>query len=274
MISFEQSTIFITIFYAMASLCGIAGIVLRQRWLRIFACLGAYAGFVLQTYDMARGSHSLMPGGLSWGMYLQILAWFMLLCSFFGQWKTKHSTPLIFVTPLALMLFLLSLRLSQAQITLPPDLSSTFYALHIGSLYLSLALMTLAFAAGIIFLHTERLIKTKEPLTGFRKDFPALAILDKINALSVIIGFPFFTIGIVSGVIWAGSTWGKAVSGDPKEIVSFFIWGLFAWLFHMRTMQGRGGRKPAILALWLFALSAFSILVVNTFMNTHHSFIS
>ncbi len=272
MIPFEQSNMFITFFYGVATICGIMGIILRQRWLRIFACICAYLGFGLQTYDMVSGSHSVLPGGLSWGAYLQILAWFILICGFLGQWKTKHSTPIIFLTPLALMLFLLSLRLLQAQISLPEGLSATFYALHIGSLYLSLALMTLAFAAGIMFLHTERLIKTKEPLTGFRKDFPALAILDKINALSVMAGFPFFTVGIASGVIWAGSAWGKSVSGDPKEIVSFIIWGLFAWLFHMRTVQGRGGRKPALLALWLFGLSAFSILVVNTFMNTHHSF--
>ncbi len=274
MISFEQSFMLITLSYAFATLCGIVGIVLRQRWLRIVACMGAYAGFLLQTYDMARGSHGLLPGGLSWGAYLQILAWFMLICSFVGQWKTKHSTPLLFMTPLALMLFLFSMRLSQAQISLPENLSSTFYALHIGSLYLSLALMTLAFAAGIMFIHTERLIKTKEPLTGFRKDFPALAILDKINAWCVIFGFPLFTIGITSGLIWAESAWGQSVSGDPKELLSFIIWGIFAWLFYMRTVQSRGGRKPAFLALWLFGLSAFSILVVNTFMNTHHSFIS
>ncbi len=272
MISFEQSSILITAFYGASTLCGIVGIVLRLRWLRILACVGTIMGFCLQTFDMARGSHSLMPGGLSWGAYLQILAWFILLCGFFGQWKTKHSTPIIFVTPLALMLFLLSLRLLQAQISLPESLNGPFYALHIGSLYLSLAFMSLAFVAGVIFIQTEKMIKTKEPLTGFRKDFPALAILDKVNALTAIVGFPLFTIGIVSGFIWAGSTWGKAVSGDPKEIVSFFVWGLFAWLFYMRTMQGRGGRKPALLALWLFALSVFSILVVNTFMNTHHSF--
>ncbi len=272
MISFEQSILLITLCYGVATLCGILGLLLRQRSLRIIACLIAYGGFIVQTYDMARGSHSLTPGGLSWGMYLQILAWFMLLCSFFGQWKTKHSTPLLFVTPLALMLFLLSLRLLQAQVALPQELSATFYALHIGSLYLSLALMTLAFAAGIMFVHIERRIKAKEPLTGFRRDFPALAILDKVNFLSAVAGFPLFTIGIITGIIWAGSTWGKAVSGDPKEIVSFIIWGLFAWLFYMRTVQGRGGRKPALLAFWLFALSAFSILVVNTFMNTHHSF--
>ncbi len=273
MISFEQSNTLIILFYGIATLCGILGILLRQRWLRIVACLCTVGGFALQTFDMARGSHGLTPGGLSWGAYLQILAWFILICGFFGQWKTKHSTPIIFLTPLALMLFLLSLRLLQAQITLPESLSGTFYTLHIGSLYLSLALMTLAFAAGIMFIHTENMIKSKEPLTGFRKDFPALAILDKVNAVTAMVGFPLFTIGIVSGVIWAGSTWGKSVSGDPKEIVSFLVWGLFAWLFYMRTLQGRGGRKPALLALWLFALSAFSILVVNTFMNSHHAFI-
>ncbi len=273
MISFEQSALLILILYAISSICGIAGLLLRQRWLRIVACLFAVAGFGVQTFDMVRGSHAQNPEGLSLGTYLQILAWFMLLCAFFSDWKTRHSTPTIFMVPLVLMLFLFSLQVMHAQIALPESLTGLFYALHIGTLYISLAMMTLAFVAGLIFVYIEKKIKSKAPITGFSRDFPALAILDKTNAIATFVGFPLFTVGIISGIVWASSTWGKAVSGDPKEVIAFFTWGLYAWLFHMRVVQSRGGRKPAILALWLFALSLFSILVVNLLMDTHHSFI-
>ncbi len=272
MISFEQSMIITMILYASSALVGIAGLMLRKQPIRILAVTLTACGFFLQTFDMMRGSHTLMPDGLSGGTYLQILAWFMIICGFFGQWKLRSTTPTIFITPLALMLFLMSWSFLNMQVSLPKSLGGPFYALHIGSLYLILALMALSFTAGIMFIYVEKLIKSKTALTGFRQDFPALAILDKINAVAVTVGFPLFTLGILSGFLWAGSTWGVTMSGDPKEIISLIIWVLFAWLFHMRVVQGRRGRKPAIMAMWLFGLSIFSMLIVNSFMDTHHAF--
>ncbi len=272
MISFEQSSLIILILYALATLCGILGLVLRQRVLRIFAFVFVVLGFGLQTFDMARGSHARPPDGLTEGEYMQLLAWFMILCAFVGQWKTRHTTPLIFMLPPTLILLLTSLRSMQTAIILPKTLSGSFFVLHIGALYISLGLMALAFMAGAIFLYTEKKIKSKAAITGFSKDFPALAILDKANAIATYVGFPLFTVGIVAGIAFASSAFGKAITADPKEVVSYFIWIVYAWLFYMRTVQGRGGRKPAIIALCLFALSLFSMLVVDTFMDTHHSF--
>ncbi len=272
MISFEQSTVIILILYGCATIGGIAGMLLRQRWLRIVAVSLSIGSFLWQTFEMAGGSHATMPQGLSWGQYLQILAWFIVLCSLAGLVKLRSSTPTLFVTPLALMLYLMSYRFLDLQITLPKELGASFYTLHIGALYLSLALIALAFAAGIIFIYVDNLIKSKLALPSFIKDLPALAILDKINALAVIIGFPLFTVGIVSGFIWAGIAWKQTLSGDPKEVVSIFIWALYAIVFHARIILGKRGRKPALMIIWLFGLSVFSILVVNSFMDTHHSF--
>ncbi len=272
MLSFEQNTALIMLLYGSATIIGIVGMMTRQGWLRSLAAILVMGGCALQTIDMLRGSHTTLPGGLSSGAYLQILAWFVALCGLAGLWRWRSTTPLLFVTPLALILFLMSWRFLHIQIVLPASLGGSFYALHIGTLFLSLALMALSFAAGSIFIYIEKMIKSKTPLAGFLKDFPALNILDKINAVTTWIGFPLFTIGMLSGFVWAGTVWERTVSGDPKEILSIGIWILYAWLFHMRTVQGMRGRKPAIMAFWLFVLCIFSMFVVNTFMNTHHSF--
>ncbi len=272
MISFEQSTLIVIFFYIAATATGVVGMIFRKQFVRRVASVFAVLGFAVQTFDMAYGVHGNLPGGLSWGAYLQILAWFMVLCGMAGSLKWRSPTPLLFMTPLALMFFLMSWRFLRAEVALPESLGGAFYTLHIGALYVSLALMALAFAAGAIFIWVEKRIKAKEPLTGFQKDFPALAVLDKINAVTVMLGFPFFTVGLIAGFVWASNTWGFVLSGDPKEIISMIVWALFAWLFHMRTMQGLRGRKPALMALWLFALSVFSIFVVNAFFETHHDF--
>ena len=270
---FEQLALAVLVVYALASLCGFAGLVGRVAMLRRAACLMAVGGFSLQTLAFLMGSHAALPGGLSLGAYLQLLAWFLLFCGMLGWWKFKLEAPLLFAAPLAFLLAAVAHPFLHRQIVLPTQLSGHFYALHIGALFLSLAFIALALGAGLLFLYMHRKIKSKERLVGFQKDFPALSILDKINALCVTIGFPLYTIGIGAGFVWSASVWGKTFSGDPKEITSLLVWLGFAVLFHQRLLRGWQGRKPALFVIGLFALCVFSIVVVNTFLSTHHAFL-
>jgi len=269
---FDQLALAVLVVYALASLCGLAGLVGRRPRLRRAACFTAVGGFGLQTLAFLLGSHAALPGGLSLGAYLQLLAWFLLLCGMLGWGKFKLETPLLFAAPPAFLLAAAAYPGLHRQIVLPAPLSGYFYALHVGALFLSLAIIALALGAGLLFLHLHRKIKAKERLTGFQKDFPALSVLDRINALCVAAGFPLYTIGIGAGFVWSGSVWGKTFSGDPKEIISLLVWLGFAVLFRQRLLRGWQGRKPALFAIGLFTLCVFSLVVVNMFLPTHHAF--
>ncbi len=219
MVSFENSMLLTFILLAATTLSGIFGLVLRLRWLRIIATVLAALSFIFQSLTISL-AHTLTPGILSFGDYTLILSWLVLLCAFFGLWKTRHTTIVIFLSPISLVIYLVSLLLLKNEIVLPQSLSIMFFAFHIGVIFLSLALITLAAVAGILFLYVERKIKTKSPLTGFRKDFPALKILDKINAIAIQAGFPLFSVGIICGLIRANYAWATIISGDPKEDIS------------------------------------------------------
>ena len=270
---FDQLALGVLAVYALASLCGFAGLVGRAPWLRRAACLAAVLGFALQTLAFMLGSHAALPGGLSLGAYLQILAWFLLLCGMLGWWKLQLEAPLLFATPSAFLLAAVACPFLRRQLVLPAPLSGYFYALHIGALFLSLAMIALALGAGLLFLYMHHKIKAKERLVGFQKDFPALSMLDKINALCVAAGFPLYTIGIGTGFVWSGFVWGASFSGDPKEIISLCTWLGFAVLFRQRLLRGWQGRKPALFAIALFTLCLFSIVVVNIFLPTRHAFL-
>lgn len=273
MISPESSTLFILTLYALATFSGVIGIALRKAFWRKSGCWLALAAFIAQTLLLTTGFHGSLPGGLSIGAYLQMLAWFIMLSGLAIWLKMRQEAAAIFSAPLALLLFAMSAPYLSALVKVPEALKGPFYALHIGAFFLSLALLALAFAAGALFLFLEGRIKSKQRMLGFWQDMPALSILDKINAFTVLAGFPLFTSGLAAGLIWAKPVYGAILSGDPKEVITIVIWVLFAWLFYNRLTNNWKGRKPARLVVFIFILCLFSIIVVNTFMDTHHAFI-
>lgn len=270
---FDQATIGIVLLYACATIGGFAGLLARRAVLRTTACVCAALAFGLHTMTFLMGSHAAQAGGLSYGAYLQLFAWFITLCALAAWWKWRAQAPLLFASPLVLALFMMSWRTLQVPMHLPAVSSGPFYALHIGTLFLSLGLLALACVAGILFVYLENKIKAKSPLGALWKDAPALSLLDKVNAVATMAGFPLYTVGMLAGFFWARIAFGISVSGDPKEVVSVMVWIVYSVLFHMRLVRGLRGRKPALMAISVFALSIFSFFVVNTFMQTYHSFI-
>lgn len=273
MLSPEGLTALTIAFYSLATATGLAGFIWHRFHLRRLGSWLAIASFLCQTFILISGFHKLVPAGLSYGAYLQLLAWFFLLCGI-GAWQhLRQDAILLFAAPLGLILFLISAPWLELPIRLPQSLSTPFYALHIGSLFLSLGLLALASTTGVIFLFLERRIKTKKAMKGIWEGMPALSMLDKINSFSSIAAFPLYTIGLIAGLIWARPVFGSSFNGDPKEIISIIIWTLLALLFHNRVTGGWRGRKPAILAIAIFTLSLFSILFVNLFLSVHHGYI-
>ncbi|MBD5417837.1 MAG: cytochrome c biogenesis protein CcsA [Desulfovibrio sp.] len=269
----EASTAITLAVYALAGAAGLVGMLARLPSWRKGACFLAAAAFACQTILLALGAHGAHHGGLTLGAYLQMLAWFVLLCGL-GLWaRFRQEAPLIFAALLGLILFLMSTPWLEQAVPLPPSLKGPFFAFHIGALFLSLGLLALAFAAGALFLFLERRIKSKQRMQGIWQDMPALAILDKINAVCALTAFPLYTLGIVAGLFWARPVFGSTLSGDPKEVVSLLVWLLLGVLFHNRLANGWKGRKPARLAVFIFLLSLFSLVVVNVFMETHHAFV-
>lgn len=270
MFSPESLTAVTIFFYLLATFAGIGGFFRQGAFLRRAGCWLAVSAFLCQTLALIFGFHRLMPDGLSLGAYLQLLAWFLLLFGI-GAWlRLKHDSILLFTAPLGLILFLLSTPWLKGAIKLPPSLSTPFYALHIGALLLSLGLLALAFIAALVFLFLAHRLKTRKKLRGIWKDLPALALLDKINAVCAISAFPLYTIGLLAGLFWSGRIYGSALSGDAKEVASVAIWLLLGALFYNRLALGWHGRKPALLACLIFLLSFFSIVFINVFISAHH----
>ncbi len=260
--------------YALGAVSVVAGILARRNWLKRTGLWLTVVAFVAHTLLLGNTLWTNGPANLPRSSYMLLLAWCITLSGLVAWLRYRYETLLLVVAPVALLAFLAALLLRHADVPLPASLSGMTFSIHIGAIFISIGLMALGFGAGLLFLLQERTIKAKNRMAGFQRDLPALSSLDRINAVTTTLGFPLFSIGILFGFVSARLSWGTLLSGDPKELVSLVVWGLYAWLFHQRFAQGRQGRKPAQLAVAVFLFCVLSLIVVNLVLPSHHNFLT
>ena len=107
---------------------------------------------------------------------------------------------------------------------------------------------------------------------GKAKRWLLLKKLDQLSFRSIGIGFPFLTIGILSGSVWANEAWGSYWNWDPKETWSLITWLIFAIYLHLRLTQNWNGFKSAILATVGFFSVWICFLGVNFLAKGLHSY--
>ncbi|MBU1004120.1 MAG: cytochrome c biogenesis protein [Proteobacteria bacterium] len=245
----------------------------RKPALMRLAGLTAGGGFALHTLCIGLMFASTKQMTFTQGgLYFSLMAWMLLLVFFVTSWRKKLEFMGLAASPLALLLYLSSIALPDSVVKMPETFSGLFFTLHIGSLFVSLSLLAMAFAAGALFLNIEKKIKTKEKIEGFHKDLPSLNTFDLANKWAVNWGFPLYSLGLLAGFVWGRFTWGKLLTWDPKEIVSLLIWTLYAYLFHQRLARGWRGGKAAKLAMLVFVFSIASLVGVNFLTQSHHNF--
>lgn len=271
--AFDITYFAIIALYLAGTVVYLTGAFRRSRRTKRVASWIALAGFLLHSSMLLHFIVTRPFTDLTSDYYIKLLSWSVLAIFFLLWWRLKLEFLAMTASPLALVLFVSSLTLPGTKTLMPKSLSGLFFSMHIGSIFLSLGLLAMAFGAAVVFVHLDRKIKAKEKLSGFQQDLPSLAAVDKANHWAVMIGFPLFTLGILAGFLWAKSVWGRVLTWDPKEVVSLVIWLLYGVLFNGRLTMGWRGRKPAILAIWIFVLTLVSLVGVNIFLQSHHSFV-
>ena len=253
----------------MATVAVITGVLSRRERFRRMALGLLIAVCMMQTgvvaVELMRHEISALPRFI----YIDGLALLLALTSLV-VWRSGRFAELVLILVPFTLVTMLTALLFDGQSALP-HATGNFFMFHVACSFLALTCMAVACGAGVLFLVQERSIKSKAPLTGFRKDLPSLSGLDMVNGVSTLLGFPLFSLGLLFGLVSARLAWGTVLSGDPKELISLVIWALYAVLFQQRLACGWRGRKPALLAIAVFAAAAFSLFVVNTLMTTHHS---
>jgi cytochrome c-type biogenesis protein CcsB len=103
---------------------------------------------------------------------------------------------------------------------LMPALQSNWLTVHVVTYFIGYAALGISFLTSILYLVWH--LRSRTSLAGGPMDF------QKLSYKIVAFGFPFLTLGLITGAVWANKAWGTYWSWDPKE-----TWSLITWLIYL-----------------------------------------
>jgi cytochrome c-type biogenesis protein CcsB len=197
--------------------------------------------------------------------------WCIVLIFFFLEYRYRLDLLGPFTMPVVFVLMLSSSVFPREIKELSPVLQSYWLGIHTFLAFLGDAAFAMAFGVGIMYLVQEHYVKSKH-LGGLFRRLPSLQILDEMNYRLITIGFPFLTLAIITGALWAESALGRFWRWDPKEVWSLITWFIYALVLHVRLTVGWRGKKAAILSIIGFCVVLFTFFGVNLLLKGYHTF--
>ena len=138
-----------------------------------------------------------------------------------------------------------------------PVLRSLYLPVHVVLAVFGYGALFVAFTMGVLYLFQERELLARSP-RRFYYLIPSLERSDTIGGRSVVGGFGFLTLAIVTGFLWNHSLHGRYWTGDPKEWAALVAWAIYVAILVARWRWGWGGRRAAWLQVVGFTVVVFT----------------
>jgi cytochrome c-type biogenesis protein CcsB len=237
--------------YVCAMGLSLAYLVQRAEALQRLATVATLAGWALHTVALiVRAVEAARPPLASLPDALSVAVWVVVLLEVLLERQSGLRVLGAFVLPVAVLLLLNASAARPAG--LGPTLGSAWIWVHIALALIGIAAFVLNFAGALMYLVQERQLKTKRP-GAFYYRLPSLETLDHLTSRMLALGFPFLTIGLILGALWARPAWGSVFAFDPLALSSFVAWVIYAGTLAARAAAGWHGRRAAYCALVGFA---------------------
>ena len=202
--------------------------------------------------------------------FLLLFSFVLLAFSVFWLIKIKLNVVASFILAVATVLLGVSFALSDAAAPLMPALQSRWRVIHVLTAIIAYAAFAVEFGLAIFYVIT---IPRKVPATSLSSEkAERAAFLEKLMFNSVVVGFIFLTLLIVTGSIWAEDAWGAWWSWDPKETWALITWSIYAVYMHLYSKPAWRGHKGCYLSIIGFACVLFTLLGVSFLMGGLHSY--
>src|SRR5882762_6407608 len=131
------------------------------------------------------------------------MTFFMLIYAIY-----QTTSPGVVVFPVVFFLTFVAATGQQPFVLTSPGMRAGWLIAHIAFIFTGYAALFFSFGASLLYLLQERRLKTKKA-SSLISFLPALEVIDQIGYRSLLLGFPFMTLGLLTGSIVAISTYGR-----------------------------------------------------------------
>lgn len=197
---------------------------------------------------------------LSLSAYTHIAAFFILFVSFWVEQRMKARFFMLFTIPVGLLFWFMAV-LAENHVQAAAAVRPPFWLwAHLGLLLGGVVSLILAFSGAVMYLLQSWQLKSKHVGSVFMR-LPSLDVLDRLHFRSLSVGVILFSLGVLSGFLWAKETreMGDLVQ-DPKVTLSFLTCFMYWMVLGFRLSQVRRGKKIAAGTAIVFVLLLVTIL--------------
>ena len=163
-----------------------------------------------------------------------------------ASWRRRQAGA--FVLPVALLV-------ATYAVTRPADMRATSPLLPVlRSVWLQIHVLTAVVGYGALGVAAGLGLMRMMGGDRFLESGPAGATPAAMER-AVALGFPWLTLSILTGAIWAHRAWGRYWGWDPKE-----TWTLVTWLWYLLVLHLRASRRRAALVVAGFGVLLFTFI--------------
>jgi ABC-type transport system involved in cytochrome c biogenesis permease subunit len=220
----------------------------------------ALQGLMLGSYFSKVGYPFLVDSFASYAF----TAWAAAIAFLLLNLRYRFQLVGVVVLPLISVFYLLALFSSESYRHAPTLMQSPWASVHIIFSFLALAIFSLSFVLGILFIIEEFQLKYKV-LPKVVLKLPSLEILEQIHAKALMVGFILLSGGIITGAAWAKSVTGVYFFEDARQLWAICAWLIYALILQTRFTAGWRGRRGVLLSLLGF------LVILFTFLGVKHS---
>lgn len=237
----------------LALIASLAGWNLRRRWLDALALAGLVAGFAVMTWGIVLRWQ--IAGRIpATNMYesLLFLAWGVGLFAVIAFAVMRNRLVVVNANVMAALTMVLTdqLPIDRYIHPAPPVLSGTAWlAIHVPIIMVSYAVLAL----GVVIAHMQI------GFTIFGKRRETIEKMSDLLYWYTMVGSILLIAGILTGSVWAASSWGRYWGWDPKE-----VWSLVAFLAYVAILHAKWDRQ-----IGPFSVAAISVVAFQTILMTY-----
>lgn len=202
---------------------------------------------------------------------MTLLAASMALAYLYVEFRTHVQNTGMFILILALIFQTISSLFIKDLTVIPDYLHSMVLGFHVSTALLGYTAISLSAVYGLLYLMLYHEIKSSRFGVIYSR-LPNLETLESMSHRSEVFGFVMLSVAIMIGVVWLPVVFKDISYLDPKLIGTIAIWCLYALALMAKRRGGWQGRKTMIVSLIGFAFVFFSMIVINMYLSSFHTF--